>query len=371
MVLPDAEGPWPVPVSYAWSGGADLRARTVDAGGDTVRDAVAVSNRALTRQPWGDLPTRDPPATGLSTGSTGRATIVSRGEPRPGGIAGARRWRQRAARHTVRAYLLAEPRRRRAGHPVLVLLSVQRVDQPPRRGLGTRQRDPERLPRRVPRTRVGLSSRRVRVLLSWLAAGCARRPGGSRRPAPGRLRRGAGEFLWWSGRQSGGSYPWPAAYPGIDRLLGSFGPADDTREPGHYLPADSFDVVLLPEPSRLDARVQAGALLAQASVFCRTAADVSQSAAGGPLRRRAHTPPAGAPPGLERNPNPAAVARFLRGSRPARSTLRLSRDRRGACSWGRGGLAVAGPWRRCRSSPAAWNFLAASSGRRPCRCAPR
>jgi hypothetical protein len=65
---------------------------------------------------------------------------------------------------------------------------------------------------------------------------------------------GRGRLLWWSGPQSGGSYPWPASYPGAGGRFGPFAASDDTRRPQRILEADRFDVVLLPEPARLDAR---------------------------------------------------------------------------------------------------------------------
>src|SRR5204862_220355 len=65
---------------------------------------------------------------------------------------------------------------------------------------------------------------------------------------------GRGHVLWWSGTQSGGSYPWPASYPGAAGSFGPIGVSDDTRKPARTLEADKFDVVLLPEPARLDAR---------------------------------------------------------------------------------------------------------------------
>jgi hypothetical protein len=65
---------------------------------------------------------------------------------------------------------------------------------------------------------------------------------------------GRGQLLWWSGTQSGGSYPWAASYPGAGGRFGPFAASDDTRRPARVLEADRFDVVLLPEPARLDAR---------------------------------------------------------------------------------------------------------------------
>ena len=65
---------------------------------------------------------------------------------------------------------------------------------------------------------------------------------------------GRARMLWWSGEQSGGSYPWPASYPGVGGGIGPLAVGDDTRGPVRMMPADSFDVVMLPEPSRLDAR---------------------------------------------------------------------------------------------------------------------
>src|SRR5262249_47488093 len=65
---------------------------------------------------------------------------------------------------------------------------------------------------------------------------------------------GRGHMLWWSGTQSGGSYPRAAAYPGAG---GSFGPVavtDHTRPPGLVLGPCRSDVVVLPEPAGLAAR---------------------------------------------------------------------------------------------------------------------
>ena len=93
--------------------------------------------------------------------------------------------------HAVRARLLAEPRPRRARHPVLVLLSIQRMDQPPRGRLGARQRPavgtagPVEWLSATFGARVRLPRRRLRVLLP--------RPSPRHRPAdPRRGRAPAG-----------------------------------------------------------------------------------------------------------------------------------------------------------------------------------
>jgi hypothetical protein len=64
---------------------------------------------------------------------------------------------------------------------------------------------------------------------------------------------GHSRFLFWQGVYSGGSYPLPALYPGAGGVFGLLrGPDDDTSRPERFIHARDFDVVVLPEPERLD-----------------------------------------------------------------------------------------------------------------------
>jgi hypothetical protein len=64
---------------------------------------------------------------------------------------------------------------------------------------------------------------------------------------------GRGRWASWGGEISGGSYPLPAVYTGAG-WSAPFAPDDDTTAPRRLLHADEFDVILLPEPDRLDGR---------------------------------------------------------------------------------------------------------------------
>jgi hypothetical protein len=69
---------------------------------------------------------------------------------------------------------------------------------------------------------------------------------------------GKSRLLFWSGDVSGGSYPFPAYYEGAGGLIGPLSPGDDTRKPKRYIAAEDFQVVVLPEPARVDARRHPG-----------------------------------------------------------------------------------------------------------------
>ena len=64
---------------------------------------------------------------------------------------------------------------------------------------------------------------------------------------------GAGDLFGWSGPFSGGSYPLPARYAraGFDSRWLS--PDEDVSRPVRFLSPSEFQVILLPEPERLDA----------------------------------------------------------------------------------------------------------------------
>lgn len=64
---------------------------------------------------------------------------------------------------------------------------------------------------------------------------------------------GSGKLFVWEGDFSGGSYPFPAFFPKASgSAAGPLSPGDDTRHPKRFIGADQFNVVLLPEPHRVD-----------------------------------------------------------------------------------------------------------------------
>jgi hypothetical protein len=67
---------------------------------------------------------------------------------------------------------------------------------------------------------------------------------------------GRGHLLAWSGIFSGGSYPLPALYRQAGFGLGPFNPDEDVSAPARFIAARDFQVIVLPEPERLDARRQ-------------------------------------------------------------------------------------------------------------------
>ncbi len=64
---------------------------------------------------------------------------------------------------------------------------------------------------------------------------------------------GHSRFLAFEGSYSGGSYPLPALYPGAGGGVAGLRPYDDTSRPQRFIAPEDFQVVVLPEPERLDA----------------------------------------------------------------------------------------------------------------------
>jgi hypothetical protein len=258
MALPDADGPWPVSVRYTWSEGADLQARTVGADGDVLRTATAVAGAELDRTPWHDLPASD------RDGNRIEYWIDAPGDDRPrdGTSTWRRRWQASGAK-TPTQYAHAFWLNRARGELVIQYWFFYPFNE----WINHHEGDWEH----------------VNVLLSGPAGGASRssrsqlgdasdyravgyeyyfhghrldtdRPSRVAGDHPVVFVGGRGRLLWWSGNQSGGSYPWPASYPGAGGGVGPFAVSDDTRRPARILDADAFDIVLLPEPARLDAR---------------------------------------------------------------------------------------------------------------------
>jgi hypothetical protein len=257
MALPDSDGPWPVSVGYMWSGGADLQARTVAADG-TVRTERAAAARDLGRTPWDALPERD------ARGDEIEYWIDGPGDDRMrDGVSDWRRAWRATADKTPTQYAHVFWLNRARGELVVQYWFFYPFNEWVNHHEGDWEHvnvvlaGPSRLGRATDYRAIGYeyyfhgfrldTEEPVRV---------ADRDGASdeRRDHPLVFVGGHGSALWWSGTQSGGSYPWAAAYPGAGGGLGPFGVADDTRAPARVLEPERFDIVMLPEPARLDAR---------------------------------------------------------------------------------------------------------------------
>jgi hypothetical protein len=274
LALPDADGPWPVDVSYAWSEGADLRARTLDAHGRTLNDRVVRRASALSHAAWDDQPIQD------RQGHEIQYWIDAPGDDSIS-AGGRTRWRER-----WRALAGDDPMR--SAFPPTEYAHAFWLD----RGLGRlviqywfffpfnewinhHEGDWQHVEVMLDGHGCALDDAtvvdRVHALgYQFFFHGWRYQPANvlrvrSVRPdgrADGAwnddhvmvFTGGRGHLLWWGGSQSGGSYPLPARYESVVGGFGPFRPADDTRHPARFVPAEAFRVVLLPEPRRLDTR---------------------------------------------------------------------------------------------------------------------
>jgi hypothetical protein len=262
MALPTSDGPWPVPVSYTWSEGAPLMARTVGPGGRTLREEVARPAASLDRTSWDALPVRD------RDDNLIQYWIDGPGDDRldPIGATGDARteWRSR-----FRALAGDDPAHSR--FPATQYAHLFWIDRqqgllaiqywfffPFNEWINDHEGDWEH----------------ITVVLSGpshIGAGAVFHPvrhqfffhGWRYEPtevvhASGDhvvvFTGGRGRLLGWGGTQSGGSYPLPARFAGAGGGVGPVRVDDDARRPARYLPPESFHVVVLPEPARLDAR---------------------------------------------------------------------------------------------------------------------
>jgi len=252
MALPDRDGPWPVSVRYSWSGGADLQARTIAADGSVLGAGPARAGAELARRSWADLPDRDP------VGHRIEYWIDGPGDDhvRDGQTEWRRRWRAASAADrtpTQYAHLFWLDRAR--GELVVQYWFFYPFNE----WVNHHEGDWEHI------NLIVQGPSRLGRAADYRIVGCEFYFHGHRLDAertdqvaghPLVFVGGRGHLLWWSGTQSGGSYPLPAAYPGAGGGVGPIAVADDTRAPALVLPADRFDVVVLPEPARLDARAR-------------------------------------------------------------------------------------------------------------------
>jgi hypothetical protein len=274
VALPEADSPWPVDVGYTWSDGGDLHARTVGAGGRALDDRVVRRAASLAKTAWNDLPANDGAGHAIhywvdgpgddavtASGHTGwreRWRAIAGPDPArspfpPTEYAHAF-WLDRANGRLAIQYWFFYPFNEWINHHegdwehVEVILEGHAcaledatvVDRFHAIGYEFYFHGWRYQPQNV---------LRVRALASdGFAAGA------SNDDHVLVFTGGRGQLLWWKGSQSGGSYPLPARYAGAGSGFGPFRPADDTRRPARFIRAESFRVILLPEPQRLDTR---------------------------------------------------------------------------------------------------------------------
>ena len=259
---------WPINVRYTWQDGADLMAEVLDGGGKVVERQVAVKNADLERRPWNDLPARDP------RGRRIRYNIDAPGDDRPvaPGKSGWRaRWDalvgpspQRAAAAGGKSF-----RPTQYAHAFWInraegLLGIQYwFFYPFNDWINRHEGDWEHVNvvlKGDGELGDGESFRPAGYQFAFhgwrLETGNVARVGG---PSPAEdhvvvFVGGHSRLLWWRGKTSGGSYPLPAVFEGAG--TGPLSPSEDTRAPERFIAAGDFDVILLPEPDRLDARAR-------------------------------------------------------------------------------------------------------------------
>ena len=261
MALPIREI-WPVEVRYAWHDGADLIARTADGA-----EQVAVPGSALSRSDWSNLPHQS------VDGRPIHYYLDGPGDDRPSGPGGPSRWRQRFRQiaqpqgpdvsptsspypPTQYAHLYWWNRER-------ALLAVQYwFYYPFNEWVNHHEGDWEcvqvvlaganRLDDTRPWRPVGYQYffHEFWIEPTRLVRLAGRAPGDDH---PLVYVGGEASFFAWGGSFSGASYPLPARYrrAGFDNRWLS--PDEDTSRPVRFLAPWDFQVILLPEPERLDA----------------------------------------------------------------------------------------------------------------------
>jgi hypothetical protein len=260
MALPAGDGPWPVAVSYTWADGADLLSRSVDQSGAEVARAVAARNQDLRAgADWGALPPRDPQGRALEyfIDAPGDDALEAGAA---GGTAWRRRWGVLAGSDPARsrfpptqyAHLFWLDRGRG-------LLAIQYwFFFPFNEWINHHEGDWEHVNIVVEGASSFAPGATFRMIAQqFFFHGWRHEPARVLRVAGDHVvvfTGGRGRLLWWTGTQSGGSYPLPARYPGAGGAFGPLSVDDDTREPGRFLGPEAFRVVLLPEPARLDTR---------------------------------------------------------------------------------------------------------------------
>ena len=259
---------WPVEVRYAWHDGADLVARIEAGAGKPRQEYVAARGRDLSRTDWSRLPAQ------ARDGRPIRYYVDAPGDDRPSGVDGLSRWRRRW-RQVVQpegpeqAPALSAYRPTQYAHVfwwnrAQGLLAIQYwFYYPFNEWVNRHEGDWEHI-QIVLRGPSKLDAQAAFQPVAhqfffheyWTQPTQMVRLAGpdAREDHPLVYVGGRGRFLAWSGAFSGGSYPLPARFPGAGFRGGALAPDDDARRPARFIAANAFQVIVLPEPERLDAR---------------------------------------------------------------------------------------------------------------------
>jgi hypothetical protein len=256
---------WPVSLRYSWADGSNLTAAVVDDQGKTLREYEALTNDRLANDDWGDLPTTD------SEGNRIRYSVDAPGDDRS--ERGVSFWRRR-----WRAIMGGEPldRTTPAGlqyaptqHAHLFwlnremgLLAIQYWFYfPYNEWINHHEGDWEHI------NVIVRGSSRLTNDNGWRPVGYqfffhefvtepkqVVRVGGSdpREDHVVVYTGGRSRFLRWSGLQSGGSYPLPGSFENVGGGITGLRASEDVANPERFIRPEDFDVVVLPEPERLD-----------------------------------------------------------------------------------------------------------------------
>jgi hypothetical protein len=258
---------WPVEVRYAWHDGADLVGR-IESKRGPAQEFVAVKGRDLDRTDWSRLPHHD------ARGEAIRYYLDAPGDDRPGS-AGVSRWRQRfreiaqpwgdATRpaespYPPTQYVHAYWWNRAAGQLALQYWFYYPFNE----WVNHHEGDWEH----------------IEVIVqgpSRLDADAQFRTAGHHYffhdfwtvPRKDLVRRfsgvdpqddhplvyvgGSARLLGWDGIMSGGSYPAPARYKASAFRVKWLSPDEDTSRPQRFIAGRDFRLILMPEPTRLDA----------------------------------------------------------------------------------------------------------------------
>jgi hypothetical protein len=270
------EDVWPVEVRYAWHDGADLRARVEGRAGRRTREYVAVRGRDLSHTDWSGLPHR------TADGDPIRYYVDAPGDDRPVGRSGLTSWRKRwrqivqpkgpqaspgSSDYAPTQYAHVYWWNRAEG-----LLAIQYwFYYPFNEWVNRHEADWEHIQiilraggqTATATAQVDLATTSFTPLAhqyhfhdSWAAPTNMVRLAGSDPREDHALVYvgGKGNVLGWGGSFSGGSYPLPARFKRAGCRSRLVSPDDDTSAPARFIAASDFKVIVLPEPSRLDAR---------------------------------------------------------------------------------------------------------------------
>lgn len=256
---------WPVSLSYTWADGANLMAAVVDNQGQTLSEYEALPNQSLIDDDWGDLPTTD------ADGNNIRYSIDAPGDDRSerGLSSWRRRWRAIMGGDPLDRTMPAGSQYAPTQHAHLFwlnrdkgLLAIQywfffpynewiNHHEGDWEHINVILRGPSRLandngwhpvgyqfffhefvsePKEVMRVS-GADPREDHVVVYT---------GGKSR------------LLHWSGLQSGGSYPLPGVFDNVGGGITGFRASEDVSGPERFIRPEDFNVVMLPEPERLD-----------------------------------------------------------------------------------------------------------------------